>query len=133
MLAFTPIPDALIALARSDSEFTPDPVLKDVCEPPAAVIVRVEAPRLELLLGIDGEYHDALLARLCTDIKCEPAAAPGAAVPVTWGALDETARAASGPLMLFKLSRSFDTDERAVWSAVSAVICDEMVDCSLCH
>jgi hypothetical protein len=133
MLAFTPIPDALIALARSDSEFTPDPVLNEVCEPLAAVIVRVDVPRLELLLGIEGEYHDALLARLCTDIKCEPVAAPGAAVPVTWVALDETVRAASGPPMLFRLSRSFDTDERAVCSAVSAVICDERVDCSLCH
>ena len=77
MLAFTPIPDALMAVARSESEFTPDPVLNDVCVPSAPVIVRVEVPRLELLLGNDGEYHDALVARLCTDIKCEPSAAPG--------------------------------------------------------
>ena len=83
MLAFTPIPDALIALARSESEFTPLPVLNDVGVPSAPVIVRVDVPRPELLLGNDGEYHDALAARLCTDTKCEPTAAPGVAVPVT--------------------------------------------------
>jgi hypothetical protein len=83
MLAFTPIPEALTAVARSESEFTPDPVLNTVGDPSDPVIVRVEVPRLELLLGNDGEYHDALDARLCTDIKCEPTAAPGVAVPVT--------------------------------------------------
>jgi hypothetical protein len=114
MLASTPISDALIALARSDNELTPDPVLNDVAEPSARVIVRVDVPRLELLLGSGGEYHDALLARFCTDIKCEPTAAPGVAVPVTTVALDETDRAANGPLMSFRLLRSFDTDERAV-------------------
>ena len=83
MLAFTPIPDALIELVRSESESIPDPVLKDVCVPSAVVIVSVDVPRLELLLGNDGEYHDALLARLCTDIKWEPMFVPEAAVPVT--------------------------------------------------
>jgi hypothetical protein len=83
MLAFTSIPEALIALARSESEFTPDPVLNDVGVPSAPVIVRVDVPRPELLLGNDGEYHEALVARLFTDIKCEPIAAPAVAVPVT--------------------------------------------------
>jgi hypothetical protein len=133
MLAFTPIPAALIALARSDSEFTPDPVSNDVCDPLAAVTVSVDVPRLGLLLGSDGEYHDALVARLCTDTRCVPMAAPDAAVPATCVALDETVRAASGPLKSFRLSRSFETDERAVWSDVRAVICEEIVDCSLCH
>jgi hypothetical protein len=83
MLAFTPIPDLLIALAKSESELTPDPVLNVVCVPPPLVIVRVDVPRLELLLGKDGEYQDALVARLCTDIKCDPTVAPAVAVPVT--------------------------------------------------
>jgi hypothetical protein len=83
ILAFTPLPDALIALARSESGFTPDPVLNDVGVPSAPVIVRVDVPRFELLFGNDGEYHDALLARLCTEIKCEPTATPGVAVPAT--------------------------------------------------
>ena len=83
MLAFTPIPDALIELANSEIEFVPDPVSKDVCVPSAVVIVSVDVPRLELLLGNDGEYHDALLARLCTDIRWEPIPAPEVAVPVT--------------------------------------------------
>jgi hypothetical protein len=82
MLALTPVPEALIALARADSEFTPDPVLNDVCVPSDPVIVRVEVPRPELLLGRDGEYHDAPVARLCTDIECEPIAALGVAVPL---------------------------------------------------
>jgi len=64
ILAFTPIPDVLMALARSESEFTPDPVVKDVCVPSAPVIVKVETPRSELLLGSEGEYHEALVARL---------------------------------------------------------------------
>jgi hypothetical protein len=82
-LAFTPIPDALIAPARSDNEFTPAPVLNEVAVPSAPVIVRVEVPRPEPPLGSDGEYHDALLARFWTDIKCEPTAVPAVAVPVT--------------------------------------------------
>ena len=114
ILAFTPTLAALIAPTRSEREFTPDPVLNEACDPPAAVIVRVDVPRLEVLLGNDGEYHDALVARLCTDIKCEPMAAPGAAVPEIWVALDETERAASGPLRSLRLSRSFDTEDRAV-------------------
>jgi hypothetical protein len=113
MLAFTPMPDALIALARSESEFTPRPVLNDVGVPSAPVIVRVDVPRPALLLGKDGEYHDALVARFCTDIKCEPRAAPGAAVPATWVALDETARPASGPPKSLRLSRSLDIEESA--------------------
>lgn len=133
MLAFTPIPDELIALTRSDSEFTPAPVLNEVCVPSAAVIVSVDVPRLELLLGRDGEYQDALDARLCTEIKCEPTAAPAVAVPVICVAVEVTARADNGPLRSFRFSRSFDTDDRAVWSVVSAVICEVMVDCSVCH
>jgi hypothetical protein len=83
MLAFTPIPEELIAFARSESEFTPDPELNDVDVPSAPVMMRVDVPRLELLLGREGEYHDALLARLCTDMRWEPMAAPGVAVPMT--------------------------------------------------
>lgn len=83
MLAFTPIPDVLIAVARSESEFTPDPALNDFCDPSDEVMVRVDVPRLELLLGKDGEYHAALVARLCTEIKCVPTLAPDAAVPET--------------------------------------------------
>jgi hypothetical protein len=113
MLALTPIPDALTALTRSDSEFTPAPVVNPVCVPSAAVIVRVEVPRFELLLGNDAEYHAAPFARLWTDIKWEPMVVPGVAVHMTWVALDETARAASGPVMSLRLSRSFDTDEIA--------------------
>ena len=77
------MPEALIELARSEIEFIPDPVLKEVCVPSAVVIVSVDVPRVELLPGNDGEYHDALLARLCTDIKWEPMLVPEVAVPVT--------------------------------------------------
>jgi hypothetical protein len=83
MLALTPIPAALIAPARSDSEFTPDPLFNDFDVPSAPVIVRVDVPKVELPLGNDGEYHDALVARLWTEIKWEPTEAPGVAVPVT--------------------------------------------------
>jgi hypothetical protein len=76
MLAFTPTLDALIELARSEIEFIPEPVLKDVCVPSAVVIVSVAVPRVELLLGNDGEYHDALLARLCTDINGSQCSCP---------------------------------------------------------
>ena len=63
-LAFTPIPDELIAFARSDRVFTPDPVSNVVCVPSAAVIVRVDVPSSVLLLGNEGDDHDALVARL---------------------------------------------------------------------
>ena len=121
-LAFTPIPDELIAFARSDRVFTPDPVLKEVCVPSAPVIVRVDVPRFALPLGNEGEYHDALVARFWTAIRCDPMEAPAAAVPVTWVALEEAVRPASGPPMSLRLLRSFDTDESAAWSVVSAVI-----------
>jgi hypothetical protein len=64
MLALTPISAELIALARSVSELTPDPVLNVVGVPSALVIVRTDVPMDELLLGNDGEYQDALVARL---------------------------------------------------------------------
>ena len=83
MLAFTPIPAALIALARSESEFTPDPVANDVCFPSAPVIVSAEVPRLEVLPGNDGEYHEAVVARFWTLTTWVPAVAPEAAVPAT--------------------------------------------------
>lgn len=133
MLAFTPMPEALIALARSESEFTPDPVVKEVCVPSAPVMVSVEVPRLEVLLGSEGEYHDAVVARLWTFIVCVPAVAPEAAVPATCELVEETERAASGPLRSFRLFRSVETDDRAVWMDCSAEYCDERVDCSDCH
>ena len=92
-------------------------------------MVRVDIPSAVLLLGNEGEYHDALVARLWTAMRCDPMEAPAVAVPVTWVALEDTLRAANGPPMSLRPLRSFDTDESAVWSVVSAVIWDTRFDC----
>jgi hypothetical protein len=132
-LALIPSDEELIAFARSESELTPLPVVNVACEPLPSVIVRVDVPRLAVELGSAPEYQDAFVARLDTLTECVPMVAPAVAEPVTCVELDESARVVSEPSILLRSSRSCDTADRALCIEVNAVICDEIVDCSVCH
>lgn len=86
------------------------------------------------MVGTVGEYQEAFEARLLTVTKCVPTVAPADAVAVTCPAFDEvTVRAASEPLKLLRSFRSFESVESAVLMEVSAVICEVIVDCWVCH